>query len=104
MQVDHIVPQYKKIDPLHFGVTIDIDSFENLMPSCRRRNHYKRDKDLELFRRSMKTLHERLEKHYINKVAVDYGMIKITPFSGTFYFERIENLKLIFAYKMPSLI
>jgi hypothetical protein len=91
MQVDHIEPQYKKVDPLHFGVTIDIDSLENLMPTCRRCNHYKRASDLEWFRKRMKTLHERLGKHYINKVAVDFGMINILPFDGMFYFEKLNS-------------
>ena len=91
MQVDHMTPQYKKADPLHFGVTIDIDCFENLWPACRRCNHYKRASDLELFRKNMLTLHERIEKHYINKVGFDFGMLQVKPFSGTFYFETINQ-------------
>lgn len=87
MQVDHIEPQYKKADPLHFGVHIDIDCFENLMPSCRRCNRYKRAYDLETFRELMKTLHERILKEYLVKVGVDYGLIEVYPFNGQFYFE-----------------
>jgi len=90
MQVDHMTPQYKKADPLYFGVTIDIDCMDNLMPTCRRCNHYKRGADLELFRKLMKGLHERLALHYINKVAVDFGMIEIKPFDGIFYFEKLK--------------
>jgi len=95
MQVDHMISKYaieayrnpEKI----FGLRLN--SFENLMPSCRRCNHYKREQDLEGFRILMKTLHERIRSQYTMKVAIDYGIVKIVPFSGIFYFESIkENL------------
>lgn len=90
MQVDHMKPQYySKISPLHGGAsTEDINHIDNLMPSCRRCNHYKRADDVEMFRRTMSTLHKRIENHYINKVAIDHGMMTIKPFDGTFYFEK----------------
>ena len=88
MQIDHMTPQYKKADPLYFGVTIDIDAIENLWPTCRRCNHYKRANDLEYFRKSMLTLHERIESNYINKVGIDFGIITVKPFDGIFYFEK----------------
>ena len=65
-----------------------INSFENLMPSCKRCNHYKRAETLEGFRRLMKTLHERLQSQYNIKVAIDYGIVGIKPFNGIFYFEK----------------
>lgn len=89
MQVDHMIPKsaifYSGNDPEKFE---KVHSFDNLMPSCRRCNHYKRADGVESFRHSMKDLHKRLEKIYINKVAVDYKMIEIKPFEGTFYFEN----------------
>lgn len=90
MQVDHMIPKchgdYElRKDPNAWG---KIHSFENLMPSCRRCNHYKRADNVEQFRYSMKDLHKRLEKIYINNVAVDFGMIEIKPFNGVFYFEN----------------
>lgn len=91
MQVDHVEPQYKKVDPLHFGLSIDVDSFENLMPACRRCNHYKRASDLEWFRKRMTSLHERISNHYINKVAIDFGMMQVKPFDGIFYFEKLTQ-------------
>lgn len=94
MQVDHVEPQYKKVDPMHFGVEIDIDAFENLMPSCSRCNHYKRAYNLETFRWLMNTLHERLEKQYLFKVAADYGMIQVYPFRKKFFFETKEAQSL----------
>jgi hypothetical protein len=87
MQVDHIIPQrahslYKQ--------EIDINDIKNMNPSCRRCNHYKRAAMLEEFRRMMKTLHERIRQDYICKVAEDYGIIKIEPWDGKFYFERVD--------------
>lgn len=84
MQVDHfIAKRYSNND----------NSFTNLMPSCRRCNHYKRVKDVEQFRLLMKTLHERISSQYISKVAIDYGIIKIKPFDGKFYFEKFKEIK-----------
>uniref|UniRef100_A0A6M3LUB5 Putative homing endonuclease n=1 Tax=viral metagenome TaxID=1070528 RepID=A0A6M3LUB5_9ZZZZ len=81
MQVDHIEPQTWRL--------IINNSFSNLNPSCRRCNHYKRDSDLEQFRGLMRTLHKRIQEKYINKVAIDYGIIEIKPFDGLFYFEKV---------------
>jgi len=81
MQVDHMKPRWSANDDT-------IHDFSNLMPSCRSCNHYKRADNVEQFRLSMKGLHKRLEKIYINKVAVDFGMIDIKPFEGLFYFEK----------------
>ena len=78
MQVDHI-------EPLHNGGE---DSIENKNPSCKSCNHYKRGYGLEGFRKYMMKLHERIIKDYISRVANDYGIINITPFSGKFYFEN----------------
>jgi 5-methylcytosine-specific restriction endonuclease McrA len=83
MQVDHLVPKIIQND--------NVDSYGNLMPSCRRCNHYKRALSLDAFRRNIKTIHERLYNIYIFKVAVDYGIIRILPFNGKFYFEKREE-------------
>lgn len=77
MQVDHVKSIRK-------GGT---DDYDNLFPSCRSCNHYKRSMDLEGFREYLKTLHERIAKNYIVKVGMRYGMVSIKPFEGTFYFE-----------------
>ena len=81
MQVDHIVPK-------RIGGT---DEIENLNPSCRRCNHYKRASNLETFRALLVTLHERIGKIYIVKVAVDYRLVTVQPFDGEFYFERLRR-------------
>lgn len=79
-QVDHIVPQYNKLP--------ECDNINNLMPTCRKCNHYKRAGTLETFRRLMITLHERIAKIYIVEVGINFGMLEIKPFDGIFYFEK----------------
>lgn len=81
MQVDHMKPRWS-------GGTNDP---ENLMPSCRQCNHYKRADNVEQFRITMSGLHNRIAKIYIHKVAVNFGMADLKPFDGTFYFERIKS-------------
>jgi len=86
MQVDHMEPLAWA--PFPNDKNSKVNSFANLMPSCRRCNHYKRAFGLEDFRRQMLTLHKRVSEQYITKVAIDYGIIEIRPFDGVFYFER----------------
>lgn len=85
MQVDHIIPQHL----LNNIERWDIDNIKNLNPTCRRCNHYKRAHPLELFRRMIKTIHQRVLDIYICKVAEDYGIIEIKPWEGLFYFEKV---------------
>jgi len=93
MQIDHIFP--KRLDGMfdYGGIMYDgdIDSFDNLMPSCRTCNHYKRAYLLENFRKLMKTLHERLLKIYIFRIALKYGIVEIKNFDGEFYFEKLTK-------------
>ena len=77
MQIDHIKPK-------RAGGT---DSFDNLHPACRRCNHYKNSMNVETFRMVVKTLHDRIRKNYICKVAEDYGIIEVREWDGRFYFE-----------------
>lgn len=97
-QVDHLIPQarswvfhderYKE----KFGAKgKDVNSIENLMPSCRRCNHYKRALSLRRFRQLLKSIQKRLMKIYIFKVAMDYGIVELKPFDGVFYFEKMEG-------------
>ena len=85
MQVDHIFPKCSNVP--------DVESLSNKNPSCRSCNHYKRAYLPEDFRKMMKTLHERVMKIYIAKVAQDYGIITITPFDGVFYFEKCNQIE-----------
>jgi hypothetical protein len=81
MQVDHLIPKQ-----LGYG---NLDDFSNLMPSCRTCNHYKRGYFLENYRNLLRTIHNRLQKIYIFRVALKYGIVDIKPFNGVFYFEKI---------------
>ena len=83
MQIDHMTSKYH-------GGTNDI---ENLMPTCRRCNHYKRAEDLEPFRETLKTLIYRLKKIYIVNVAEDYGIMQYAEWDGLFYFEKVDIAK-----------
>jgi 5-methylcytosine-specific restriction endonuclease McrA len=89
MQIDHMIPRWTLANHTYFNVTLDsIECYDNYMPSCRRCNHYKRGDTLEQYRNKMNTLHERIEKEYINKVGIDFGIITLKPFDGLFYFEK----------------
>jgi len=97
MQVDHKEPlrrifrydsekrKYVDTNKMRFPQN---QTLENCMPACRVCNHYKSDLSLEQFRERIKTLHERISKHYTYKVAITYGIITVKPFAGKFYFER----------------
>lgn len=87
MQVDHYYPQCKEKFYLR-RFKIDVHAEANLMPTCRRCNHYKRARTPKQFKELMYTLHERIEAIYILKVAVDFGMVTVQPFDGKFYFEK----------------
>nr|DAU32961.1 MAG TPA: RECOMBINATION ENDONUCLEASE VII [Caudoviricetes sp.] len=77
MQIDHIVPQKQH----------GSDDIENLNPSCRLCNHYKRAKNIEQYRKYISTLIERVKKIYIVRVALKYDILKSFDWSGKFYFE-----------------
>jgi 5-methylcytosine-specific restriction endonuclease McrA len=96
MQVDHVYPKcmaHHVGDPYYtekYNIKGDnIDSIDNLMPACRRCNHYKRSYRLEDFRVMIKTINERVLKAYIAKVALDFGTIKTEEWDGLFYFEKV---------------
>jgi len=91
MQIDHIISksQYRFIPRQD---KFPIDDISNLNPACRRCNHYKRSESLETFRVFLLgKLHERLAKLYTVKVAIDYKIIKLTPWDKRFYFEKAEK-------------
>ena len=83
MQIDHIQPQWMPQE--------NPNREDNLMPTCRTCNHYKRGDDLKGFRQKMVTLHQRVCSHYIGKVALKFGIVEIKPFDGIFYFEQIKQ-------------
>ena len=67
MQVDHMHPKRRSIDYEYdggwsFEKKRSIDDMDNLMPSCRTCNHYKRASGVEGFRQKMLTMLGRLNK------------------------------------------
>lgn len=89
MQVDHIIP---KSNYHYYKEDGKVNDLENLNPSCRRCNHYKRSLSLEQFRERINTIHERIVKIYIAKVAIDFGIIKVQQWSNEFFFEWYDKL------------
>ena len=86
MQVDHIIPKAR----YHWINKDNLNTIENLNPSCRRCNHYKRSYSLEGYRKLLITLTERLQKIYIYKVATDYKVVQKMIWDKKFYFEKVN--------------
>lgn len=78
MQVDHL-------KPLRLG---GVDAYENYMPTCRSCNHYKRGNSLESWREMLEKIPEKLERIYIYKVGLRFGLIEPKPHKIVFYFEK----------------
>lgn len=88
MQVDH----FKPLRAWNDGDSRS-NEMSNLMPSCRRCNHYKRANSLELFRKCLLDMKRKvLDETYLGKVAMDYGMVKWNGWDGKFYFEKIDEV------------
>lgn len=100
-QIDHMI---SKSSFFYLKLKLsDINNIDNLMPTLRIVNHYKRAYHLEEFRAYMMTFHIRLaklpkktnvlrtqkRKEYMQKVAEAFGITTEKPFNGVFYFEKI---------------
>lgn len=84
MQVDHLIPKRAN----------GADDIENLMPSCRMCNHYKRANSLETFRQMIVDIPKKLARDsYIYKVGVVYGNILPNERGVIFWFEEYAQLK-----------
>ena len=85
MQVDHLTP-------LNGCTRCGTDDFENLMPSCRRCNHYKRANSLEGWRKMIEKIPDILLcDSYIYRVALDYELVEPKPHKVVFYFEQVSG-------------
>lgn len=82
MQVDHVISVYGK------DGSNDLD---NLMPTCRMCNFYKSTFSLEEFRKQLETMHERLRKPFIYRLALKYGLIEEHKKKIEFFFEREQE-------------
>ena len=81
MQIDHMTPLY-----WHGGE----DNIENYMPACRMCNFYKSTSTIEKFRKNIQTLHDRLEKTFIYRLAKKYGVVVEIKEPIKFYFEKVK--------------
>ena len=81
MQVDHVISVCGNGD----------NNIDNLLPSCRMCNFYKGIADIEYFRKRLETLHERLQKPFIYRLALKYGLITEHKDKIVFYFEKEQN-------------
>lgn len=88
MQVDHI---YSKFHHEYFKLIDNPDRIENLNPACRQCNFYKGGGTLDSFKKNLSTLHERLNKIFIVRLAIKHGILEYKGFDNKFYFEQIKN-------------
>ena len=89
MQVDHLIPLN---DWNNSHTDEELWSMDNLMPSCRLCNHYKRNYTLEHFREAIEKIPFKLNRDsYIYRVGVKYGMVLANEYNVKFYFETYEE-------------
>jgi len=80
MQVDYFLP-------IRGGA--GRDKLDNMIPTCRSCNHYKRGNTLEGWRKMLEATSETLAHDcYIYRQAVRFGTVTPTPKKIVFYFER----------------
>lgn len=102
MQIDHIIPKrnfvsdvknnIKVPDFLKHLTIVDVNHFDNLMPSCRVCNNWKKTFYLELFRYEIGEQVKRLKAYSANyRLATRYGLIEETEKPIVFYFEKIDK-------------
>lgn len=95
MQVDHFIP----LNGWEKSYDVDLNSIDNLMPACRRCNHYKRAHSLEVFRKYIEEIPQKLRRdNYIYKVGLDYGNIIEDVKPIKFYFELDHSGQTAFNY------
>ena len=82
MQVDHIQAKRKGGD----------DDIENYNPACRSCNYYKDTFTIDMFRRQLESLHERLVKSFIVRLAIKYKILSLDKkVNIKFYFEKYNE-------------
>ena len=85
MQVDHYFPQQLKHLP-----DGDINSFENLMPSCAKCNNHKGGMQISEWRGELSLQVERLRKNAQFDRALRFNQIQTTESNIYFYFETYK--------------
>ena len=88
MQIDHIEPIYKYETAYQTGNADWLDDVKNLLPACRMCNFYKSTMTIEQFRERLQTVHDRLEKTFIYRLAKKYGLVVEKHKNVVFFFEE----------------
>ena len=84
MQVDHVKPL--RLD--------GEDEIQNMLPSCRSCNHYKRGNTLEAFRKMIENIPDKLFRDsYIYRVGLRYRNVKPEKHKVKFYFEALQEVR-----------
>lgn len=86
MQIDHLIPKRQaEIGKISWE---EVESENNLMPSCRKCNNYKRCHKIETFREYIQRIPDKLLSVFIFKIGIDYGLIEIKNKDVEFYYEK----------------
>ena len=86
MQIDHIMPKCRNYEK--WAKEIGTDDIDNLNPSCRMCNYYKRMDSLEGFReRLTDMLMRNVRRPFDYRLALKYGLVKEDVKRVKFYFE-----------------
>ncbi|MDO4301565.1 MAG: HNH endonuclease signature motif containing protein [Clostridia bacterium] len=89
MQVDHFEP-LRNWDKSKMEA--ELWDFNNLMPACRKCNHYKRAHKIETFRQMIQEIPKKLARDsYIYRIGIKYSLISAMDKPVKFYFERVEE-------------
>jgi 5-methylcytosine-specific restriction endonuclease McrA len=90
MQADHVIPM--EFYDAYKAVGTDIDTIENMLPTCRSCNNYKSTLTLEKFRKNIENWPDVLSNgNTTYRNAVRFGMIIPNPHKVEFYFEKISR-------------
>lgn len=74
----------------NYEYTVDVNSIDNLMPACGSCNRYKSTMDLEVFRKELQKILDRLKRDICTyNIALRYGMVQENREPIKFYFEKV---------------
>lgn len=90
MQADHVIPM--EFYDAYKAIGKDIDTIDNMFPTCRSCNNYKSTLTLEKFRIAIERWPTVLDRDSVTyRNAVRYGLVKPEPHNIVFYFEKLEK-------------
>lgn len=94
LQVDHVIP-HQQNSYQQRAKNFDVDSIENLLPSCAPCNNYKITYSLEEFRKMVGRQTELARKQSVNfRMAERFGLLEVKEFGNEFYFEKFRKTQI----------